>query len=61
MNEAGLQETGAEAAKLVGDQNVLVVPTDVSQLDQVVRLRDKVYEVWGEVSCVALRARAIDL
>jgi len=28
---------------------VLVVPTDVSKLDDVVRLRDRVYEAWGEV------------
>jgi hypothetical protein len=34
----------------VGDANVLVVPTDVSNLEQVVKLRDRVYEAWGEVS-----------
>jgi hypothetical protein len=28
---------------------LLVVPTDVSVLDEVVRLRDRVYETWGEV------------
>lgn len=28
---------------------MLVIPTDVSKLDQVVKLRDKVYETWGEV------------
>jgi hypothetical protein len=33
-----------------GESNVLVVPTDVSKLDQVVKLRDRVYEAWGEVS-----------
>ncbi|PPQ92913.1 hypothetical protein CVT25_009178, partial [Psilocybe cyanescens] len=35
---------------IIGDANVLVVPTDVSKLDQVVRLRDRVYEAWGEVA-----------
>ncbi|OBZ71320.1 hypothetical protein A0H81_08509 [Grifola frondosa] len=49
VNEAGLRETGAEVAQIVGEANVLVVPTDVSQLDQVVRLREKVFEAWGEV------------
>ncbi|CCM05741.1 uncharacterized protein FIBRA_07973 [Fibroporia radiculosa] len=44
-----LRETGVEVAKIVGDANVLVVPTDVSKLDDVVRLRDRVYEAWGEV------------
>ena len=46
----GLQETGKEVAAIVGESNVLVVPTDVSKLEDVVRLRDKVYELWGEVS-----------
>lgn len=50
VNEDGLLQTGAEVAKIVGEANVLVVPTNVSKLDDVVRLRDKVYEAWGEVS-----------
>ncbi|KAF9813239.1 hypothetical protein IEO21_05725 [Rhodonia placenta] len=49
VNEDGLLQTGAEVAKIVGEANVLVVPTNVSKLDDVVRLRDKVYEAWGEV------------
>ncbi|GBE85091.1 Short chain dehydrogenase andI [Sparassis crispa] len=49
VNEKQLREIGAEVAKVVGEANVLVVPTDVSKLDQVVRLRDRVYEAWGEV------------
>lgn len=44
-----LQEVGKELAKIVGDANVLVVPTDVSKIEEVVRLRDRVYEAWGEV------------
>jgi hypothetical protein len=29
--------------------NLLIFPTDVSKADEVVRLRDRVYEAWGEV------------
>ena len=50
VDEKGLSETAAEVSKIVGEANVLSVPTDVSKLDQVERLRDKVYEAWGEVS-----------
>jgi hypothetical protein len=28
---------------------VLVIPTDVSKVEEVVKLRDTVYETWGEV------------
>lgn len=50
ITEDKLQEVGKALAGVVGDANVLVVPTDVSKLDQVVRLRDRVYEAWGEVA-----------
>lgn len=50
VNVAGLEETGKELVSLVGETNTLVVPTDVSKLEDVVRLRDRVYEAWGEVS-----------
>jgi len=43
---------GKALAEIVGEANVLVVPTDVSKLEEVVRLRDKVYEDWGEVSSI---------
>ncbi|KAI0652998.1 NAD-P-binding protein [Cubamyces menziesii] len=49
VNEQGLSETAAEVSKIVGEANVISVPTDVSKLDEVERLRDKVYEAWGEV------------
>ncbi|KAF5315056.1 hypothetical protein D9619_007334 [Psilocybe cf. subviscida] len=45
-----LAAVGKEVAKIVGDANVLVVPTDVANLEQVVKLRDRVYEAWGEVA-----------
>lgn len=56
VDEAGLRATAAEVEKIVGEVNVLSVPTDVSKLEQVERLRDKVYEAWGEVSSSASRA-----
>ncbi|KAK1227337.1 hypothetical protein PQX77_009659 [Marasmius sp. AFHP31] len=50
IDEANLQKVGKEVAAIIGDANLLVIPTDVSQLDQVVHLKDKVYEAWGEVA-----------
>ncbi|PFH54041.1 hypothetical protein AMATHDRAFT_136617 [Amanita thiersii Skay4041] len=50
VQQDGLQAVGKELAAIVGEVNVLVVPTDVSKLEEVVRLRDKVYEAWGEVA-----------
>ncbi|KAH9922970.1 NAD-P-binding protein [Fomitopsis serialis] len=50
VNEEPLSKVGAELTKVVGEGNVLVVPTDVSKLEDVVRLRDTVYEAWGEVA-----------
>lgn len=44
-----LQAVGKELARIVGEANILIVPTDVSKLEDVVRLKDKVYETWGEV------------
>lgn len=49
VDEKGLNEVGKQLAGIVGETNVLVVPTDVSNLEEVTRLRDKVYEAWGEV------------
>ena len=48
-DEKNLAQVGHELTTLIGQSNVLVIPTDVSKLDQVVKLRDKVYETWGEV------------
>jgi len=49
VNEEGLKTLAKELAVSIGEGNVLAVPTDVSKIDDVVRLRDKVYETWGEV------------
>ena len=45
-----LNNTGRELAETIDAQNVLVIPTDVSDLDQVVNLKEKVYDTWGEAS-----------
>jgi len=45
-----LAQVGQELISTIGESNVLIIPTDVSKLDEVVRLRDKVYETWGEVA-----------
>lgn len=49
IDEQKLIKVGKEVAAIVGEANVLVVPTDVSNLEQVVSFKDKVYELWGEV------------
>ena len=58
-NEEELATVGKELAELTGESNVLIIPTDVSKLDQVVALKEKVYEDWGEVRCLppSLNAR----
>jgi len=53
IDAEALKEVGKTLAREVGEANVLVVPTDVSQLEEVVRLRDRVYEAWGEVRIIA--------
>ncbi|KAL4069972.1 hypothetical protein V8B97DRAFT_1871922 [Scleroderma yunnanense] len=50
IQEGALTVAGKEVAAIAGDANVLVIPTDVSKIGEVVRLRDKVYEAWGEVA-----------
>jgi len=45
-----LEKLGKKLVGIIGEGNVLVIPTDVSKLEEVVRLRDKVYEAWGEVA-----------
>ncbi|KAE9391799.1 NAD(P)-binding protein [Gymnopus androsaceus JB14] len=50
IDERKLEQVGKQVAAIVGEANVLVVPTDVSKIDQVVSFKDKVYEQWGEVA-----------
>jgi hypothetical protein len=54
IDEDGLREVGKRLVGVVGEANVMVVPTDVTKLDQVVKLRDRVYEAWGEVGSLCL-------
>ncbi|KAJ6584467.1 hypothetical protein B0H19DRAFT_387185 [Mycena capillaripes] len=44
-----LTALAASLTPLVGEANVLVVPTDVTVLKDVEHLREKVYETWSEV------------
>ncbi|KIJ54458.1 hypothetical protein M422DRAFT_153424 [Sphaerobolus stellatus SS14] len=51
INAEELQAVGRELNNIAGDEsNVLVVPTDVSDLAQVQALKDKVLDTWGEVA-----------
>ncbi|KAI0060386.1 NAD-binding protein [Artomyces pyxidatus] len=50
VDEAGLSVLAKELASAYGESNVLSMPTDVSKLEEVVRLHDRVYEAWGEVA-----------
>jgi len=47
-----LEQAAAEVASVAkrGPIDVLMVPTDVSKLDEVQRFRDRVYETFGEVA-----------
>lgn len=50
VDETKLNAVGKELLAILGEGNVLVVPTDVSNIDQVVALKDTVYDAWGEVA-----------
>jgi len=50
VSEEPLVAFGKQLEQALGAGNVLVVPTDVSSLEDVVRLKDRVYEAWGEVA-----------
>ncbi|KAF7292821.1 hypothetical protein MIND_01181000 [Mycena indigotica] len=44
-----LQSLGKELVNVVGEANVLVVPTDVSVYEEVCKFRETVFEAWSEV------------
>lgn len=48
-NEELLDKVAKEITALVGEANVIAVKTDVSKLEDVVALKERVYEAWGEV------------
>lgn len=50
INVNALEIFSKELCGAHGEGNVIAVPTDVSKLEDVVRLRDRVYEAWGEVA-----------
>ena len=49
LDAKGLEVLAKELGEAHGESNVLAIVTDVSKLDDVVRLRDRVSEAWGEV------------
>ncbi len=52
IDAKALDVLAAELGAAHGETNVLAVATDVSRLEEVVHLRERVYEAWGEVSVV---------
>ncbi|EIM86095.1 NAD-P-binding protein [Stereum hirsutum FP-91666 SS1] len=49
-DEENLQKVAKELVAQLGEANVIAVRTDVSKLEDVVSLKDRVYEAWGEVA-----------
>jgi len=49
VDKDGLQQTANEVSSIVGASNVLAIPVDVANLDEVVKLKEKVFEAWDEV------------
>jgi NAD(P)-dependent dehydrogenase (short-subunit alcohol dehydrogenase family) len=60
IDEAALTALEKELKTTWGEANVIALPTDVSKLADVERLRDRVYDTWGEVRFIAPRSRMID-
>ena len=57
IDAKALDVLAVELGAAHGETNVLAVATDVSRLEEVVRLRERVYEAWGEVGrCCRFRA-----
>jgi hypothetical protein len=52
-DEAALARLGKELVAAIGETSVLIVPTDVSKLEQVQALSKRVYDAWGEVRICA--------
>jgi len=50
VNIERLSSTRRELVDMIGAQNVVAVPIDVSDFDQVVKFKEKVYDAWGEAS-----------
>ncbi|KAF8268547.1 NAD-binding protein [Lactarius quietus] len=61
IDAKGLDVLAAELGAAHGETNVLAVATDVSSLEEVVRLRERVYEAWGEVAVLLNNAAVSDV
>ncbi|KAH8984717.1 NAD-binding protein [Lactarius akahatsu] len=60
IDAKALDVLAAELGAAHGETNVLAVATDVSKLEEVVRLRERVYEAWGEVAVLLNNAAVGD-
>ena len=49
VDEDGLRQTFDEVSSIVGASNIMAIPADVANLDDVVKLKEKVFEAWDEV------------
>jgi predicted transcriptional regulator len=49
VDEEGLQQTTKEVSSVVGASNVLATLIDVADLNEVIKLKEKVFEAWDEV------------
>jgi len=49
VDEEGLQQTAEEVSSIVGASNVIADLIDVADLNEVVKLKEKVFEAWDEV------------
>jgi len=48
-NESALNDVKKELSKTIGEQNLIAVVCDVSNIEDVRKLRERVFEAWGEV------------
>ncbi|KAH9171640.1 NAD-binding protein [Lactarius sanguifluus] len=60
IDAKALDVLAAELGAAHGETNVLAVATDVSKVEEVVRLRERVYEAWGEVAVLLNNAAVCD-
>lgn len=49
VDEEGLQQTVKEVSPIIGMSNIMAIPVDVANLDEVVKLKEKIFEAWDEV------------
>jgi hypothetical protein len=54
IDEPRLAKAGKQIAAIAGEQNVITVPTDVSKMEEVTRLKERAYDAFGEVSCALI-------